>query len=516
MAEKSDIRDERIRELELANTLLLQQLSNMGTQLSTMATQLARSNERLDEVLVILERRKAGKRRKKTDKPTGTPPDLTDAQKRAFENRPTPPPTTEKPAKKKTKQRRPGRNPLPSSLPVDEHESRPTVCPCGCEDFAIVDEIIEEKLDIKAHHRIRRTHRLTGKCRHCGKRTTGEALPSPFARSKATCQWLAWFITQKFQLLVPLDRLRRYLGVAGLSLSMSYLVTQTERVCDLLAPIDGYHWKQLLAGWCMATDGTGFKVQIPKVGLHHGFFEVYHWDEIVVFHYEAEKGGQTQMKKLAKFEGTLLVDAESRYNLTFQTYDGQIFEANCHAHPRRKLRDAEGCQPVLAADGGRFITAMFEQERLAKERKLVGPELVAWRIERIKPIWEEFRIWKDSVLATLIPDDPLAKVLRYYQNHWTGLSRFLIDPVPLDNSKAEREFQPIAKLRANSLFAGGTEGAFRSVVTLGIVATCKRLNVSFEAYLTWLMIRQGTHRHKYKLDVSELTPAAYKRSVIAA
>ena len=36
----------------------------------------------------------------------------------------------------------------------------------------------------------------------------------------------------------------------------------------------------------MASDGTGFTVQVKGVGLHHGFIEVYHRDDVVVFQYE--------------------------------------------------------------------------------------------------------------------------------------------------------------------------------------------------------------------------------------
>jgi hypothetical protein len=123
----------------------------------------------------------------------------------------------------------------------------------------------------------------------------------------------------------------------------------------------------------------------------------------------------------------------------------------------------------------------------------------------------------DAVQPTLIPSDPLAKVLQYYRNHWTKLMRFLDDPnaIPIDNSASEREFQPVAKLRLNSLFAGGTEGAHRVCVLLGIAATCRRLGVDLEAYLTWVFVRRGTHRHKYNLSAADLTPAAYKRALEA-
>jgi hypothetical protein len=169
---------------------------------------------------------------------------------------------------------------------------------------------------------------------------------------------------------------------------------------------------------------------------------------------------------------------------------------------------------ILAADAGRFVSSMFAEEAGAKSLGLQGVDLVAWRQERIKPITEELRIWIDAVLPTLIPSDKLRKVLEYYLNHWTPLMRFLVDPVPIDNSGSERASQALAKIRLNSLFAGGTEGAHRSAIMLGIAATCQRLGVDFEAYLTWVYIRKGTHKHKYEMSGAELTPAAYKQAHI--
>jgi hypothetical protein len=44
---------------------------------------------------------------------------------------------------------------------------------------------------------------------------------------------------------------------------MGSLVGFIERAADLLAPVDGHHWRALLAGRWMATDGTGLKVLVP-------------------------------------------------------------------------------------------------------------------------------------------------------------------------------------------------------------------------------------------------------------
>jgi transposase len=486
----------------------------LTAQIGKLTETVAKGNDRIAELLAAALRKKKASSNKKTDTAPAAPPVVDDAARKTFDERPKapepPPPVHDRP---KPQQRRPGRNPLPAHLERDETTKYPERCSCGCGEFDIVDEHVEEKLHVKSHQRVRRTRRKIGLCKKCGQRVTAEAPPSPFERSKATPEWLGWSMAQLFELVVPIDRLRRSLLAEGVALSKSFLVSQKEAAADLLAPIDGVHWKMLLGGDHLATDGTGFKVQVPGLGLHHGFFEVYHWDDTVVFQYTPEKGGESQAARLTGFAGTLLVDGESRYNETLAVHP-KIVEANCNAHPRRKLKDAEAVQPVLAAEAGRFVSAMFEAEELAAERELTGDALLRWRQTVTKPITDDFLVWMDAVEPTLSYGDPVAKVIRYYQNHWDPLMRFLSDPsLPLDNSRSEREFQVVAKLRLNVLFAGGTEGAHRAAVLLGIAATCRRVGVDFEDYMTWVFVRRGTHRYKYDLAAADLTPAAYKRSL---
>lgn len=488
-------------------------VAELTARIDALTQELAKQADRITELLAIARRKKGGKSPVDEKKPPEPARPLDAAAQAAFENRPLPPaPRGEVHDRPRNRVHPTGRKPVPRHIPVDESTVEPERCSCGCTAFDWVDEVVEEKLHtVLAHQRVRRTRRKTGRCRDCRKRTTAEAPASPFARSKVTCEWLAWAMVQKFQLLVPLYRICRYLGLQGIVMARSVLVSQTERASDLLAAIDGANWKELLAGKHLASDATGYKVQIPGVGLHHGHMEVYHWGDTVVFQYTPEKGGETQAAKLASFEGTLLVDAESRYNQTAENPD--ILEANCLAHPRRKLRDAETVQPILAAEGGAYLTVIFDTEAEAQEQGLKGAALRAWRQSRIQPITLQFRAWMDAVEPTLLRADPVAKVIRYFGNHWENLMRFLDDPdLPLDNSASEREFQAIAKLRLNCLFAGGTEGAHRAAILLGLAATCRRLGVDYEAYLTWAFIRRGTHRDKYGLSAEELTPAAYKRA----
>ena len=386
------------------------QAAAQTTQLQKLTEQVAKGNERITELLAIAKRKKKAPPKEKKQQEPQPPSGLTQDQQTAFQQRPEAPPAPlplyDHP---RPKQKPTGRRPLPEHLEASESTVLPERCDCGCAQFDMVDEVCEQKLDVRSHQRKRVTHRKTGRCRNCGSRVTAEAPPAPFERSKVTCEWLAWLVFQKFQLLVPLDRIARYLGAQGVVLSTSFLVSQIEVAADILDAIDGEHWKILLSGDAMATDGTGLKVVVPGVGLHHGHLEVYHRDWVVVFQYEAEKGGETQADKLKNFVGSLLVDAESRYNETTRRYP-LIVEANCNAHPRRKLRDAENVQPLLADEAGRFVSRMFEREAVAKADGLTGEALKAWRQAEIKPVTEQFRIWIDAdklaaqSLALKLPD----------------------------------------------------------------------------------------------------------------
>lgn len=501
-------------ELEATRAEAQTNQTELLAQIATLIEQVAKGNERIAELLAIAQRKKR-KPRKDAPEPKA-PPEVDEATRTAFDERPTPPEIPPKPKKEPKTSRPTGRQRLPDHLGVDEHVRYPEQCACGCTEFDIVEEVVEEKLTVvKAHQRRRVVRRKTGRCKRCNKRTTARSLPAPFARSKATCDWLAWLVVQKYVLLLPLDRIRDLLRLQGVPLSISYMVTQVQRVASLLGAIDGVHWKQLLAGSWMATDATSLKVIVPDVpGTHSGHIEVYQRNGLVVLQYEPDKAAETLATKLTDFHGILVADAEHRHNAAFA--DGTILEAGCNAHGERKFEQAEKTRPALAAEGRRFIQAAFVEEAKAREKMLTGEEHLRWRQERIGPIFEAFAAWRAAVLPALVPDEPLAKAIRYYDNHGEALTRFVSHAdIPMDNSGSEREFQRVAKLRHACLFAGGTEGAHAMATLMGLAATCRHLGVDPQAWFTWALERRGTHRDVFDMTPEQLTPAAYKATIEA-
>jgi hypothetical protein len=242
------------------DALILQLTKQLGAQdalLSKLTSEIARLNDRIEELVAVIGRQANARKSKKGDGAMAAPPpppDLDEEAREAYLNRPRPPERKPKPDKEPKKRSSAGRNALPEKLPRDQSQVRPERCPeCGSDDLVVVKHYVEEKLHVvREHQRVRRTVRVVCECDACCTRIVPDAPPSPFARSKATCEWLAWFIWMRHALLVPMDRIRRDLDAKGVPLAMSYLVSQVERASDILAPIDGEHWKQLLRGDWMA------------------------------------------------------------------------------------------------------------------------------------------------------------------------------------------------------------------------------------------------------------------------
>lgn len=405
-----------------------------------------------------------------------------------------------------------GRTLLPSHLP--ELTVREGVCRCGhCGSERLLARDTEHRARLDAVETIARIRREVLEvvlCKDCGKTTTAEPPPLPCPRAKFTCAFLAWVVTMKFVLLVPLNRIRKLLKRQGVELPKSTLVRLIDLAADLAAPIDGVHWKQLKARPVVLTDATGLKVLVEGIPKAWGaILDVFNANEVTVYQFALTKHGDDLAALLRGFEGVVLCDAESRLNELCEQ-EG-VRRANCNAHPRRAFRDAEAQQPVLAREAGRFLTRMYVVERRAAAAGLVGDALLARRQAETRPIVDAFRAWLEKHQG-LLPSDPLGKVVRYYLRHFGALTAFVDDPnIPIDNNASERAFQDHARLRLNALFAGSAEGARRWALLLGIVTTAQRHNLDVQAYLTWMFERRGTRRRHFGLTAAELTPAAYKQ-----
>jgi transposase len=424
---------------------------------------------------------------------------------------PAPPPPANKPPRK-PRSKGTGRRPLPTNVPEVTYEGKVCKCAhCGSKNLLARDREHRARYDAaETIVRLRKELLEVLECKDCGETTTAEPPSLPCPRSKFTCGFLAWLVTMKFVLLVPLHRIWKHLRRQGFEVPKSTLVRLIDLAADLAKSVDGAHWKELKGHPVILTDATGIKVLIPgQPEVWHGILDVFNAGETTVYQFALTKHGDDLARLLKGFEGTILCDAESRLN-ELARQEG-VKRANCNAHPRREFRDAEASQPVLARQAGAFLTRMYAVERRAAAEGLTGPALLARRQAQTRPIVDAFKVWLEAH-RHLLPTDPLGKVVQYYLKHFDALTRFVDDAnLPIDNNRSERAFQDHGRLRLNSLFAGNPEGARNWALLLGIVTTAQRHDLDVQAYLTWMFERRGTRRREYGLSAADLTPAAYKK-----
>ena len=416
------------------------------------------------------------------------------------------------PAKKPRPRSSGGRRPPPPHLPteVESHE----VCACGlCGAGVLKRDVLTSRMYtiIAEHVRCREIRRERVLCTNpeCNNPTTAPMPPMPCERALYDCNFIAWLVVMKFVLLVPLDRIRLLLLSQGVDLAMGSLVHLIERAANLADVVDGEHMKQLRRGAWMSFDGTGLKTLVPgQDKAWDGYLEVFVRDEITVFQFDLTKHADALKERIGEFTGILVCDAESRN----AAGAAKATFANCNAHAVRKFEEAERVQPKLAAQGRRFLRALYDLEDEAESVGLTEDRLVAFRQRRSRRVLKRFRQWLEGVLRRpLPPSDPVAKVAKYYVKHWDDLTRFIDHAdLPLDNNAAEREFQRHAKLRYASLFAGSPEGGHRWATLFGVVRTAQKCDVDVMSYLTWLFERRGTHRARFGMSAAELTPMAYR------
>jgi len=407
-----------------------------------------------------------------------------------------------------------GRKVLPEALPRDVREHRPKICAsCGATDFRDIGQETAELLDfVPATVRVRRVVRWTCACKRCNTLITAEAPPEPIAKGKCTAAFLAWVIHSKYALHLPLERLKSELRRQGVDVTVSTMCGWLEQASFLLEPLFRRQKELLLASGVVQTDGTG--LQVLRKGLdraHLGQIAVYCSPTFALYEYTPSKEGKHAEAFLDGFKGTVVADASSTFDRLFKS--GEILEAGCWAHARRKFEETVDHTPA-AHEALTWIGHFYDLERDARQRNLEGGERLLWRQSRVRPVLEDFRVWLEDQAQAALPKSSFGKAITYARKHWGALTRFLVDPrLPPDNNLSERCLRAIAVGRNNWMFAGSDEGAQRAAILFSMVQTCKLNDVDPLAWLTHVLPQLAVHpdnRRKGGSGLDDLLPHLWK------
>ena len=209
------------------------------------------------------------------------------------------------------------------------------------------------------------------------------------------------------------------------------------------------------------------------------------------FAYSPSRQGRHPQEHLKQFKGVMQVDAYAGYHPLF--VDGQIREAACIAHARRKIHDLHVRRPTaLTTQALNRIGALY-----AIEAEIGGqlPEVrLRMRHERSRPLLDDFGLWLREKLPTLSAQSDTSKAINYFINQWDALIYYCDDGLSeIDNNIAENALRAVTLGRKNFRFSGSDNGGMRAASMYSLIDSCKLNGIDPQAYLKHVLTHIGDY-----------------------
>lgn len=415
-------------------------------------------------------------------------------------------PTVEEITYTRKKKQKGHREEMLKDLPVEiieyklsEEDKICDVCAGDLHEMSI--EITREIEIIPPQVKVIEHRRSVYACRDCEKNEiTTPVVTAPMPKrtipgSMASAATIAYIMIQKYMFGVPLYRQeqswkqldieisRQTMANWLILVSMRWLSIIFERMHQLLLQHDIIH-----------ADETG--VQVLHEPGRTANSESYMWlyrtgrdgPPIVLFEYQTTRARKHPQKFLQGFKGYLCTDG-------YQSYEGlsDIINVACLAHARRKFDEALKSlpkevkdKPCAAKEGLDFCNKLYKIENELHD--VNSEKRFEVRIEKSKPILDEFYIWLKAQRPRLTPKSTTGKAVNYCLNQWNKLNGFLLDGrLFIDNNISERSIKGFVISRKNFLFCNTPNGATASAMIYSVIETAKANNLKPFNYLTYLL-----------------------------
>lgn len=319
-------------------------------------------------------------------------------------------------------------------------------------------------------------------CEICDKTVKiAEPPPSPIKGSIATASLLAQIASAKFGDGLPLYRQESILARAGIELSRTTMATWMGKVGTLLTPLYNLMSDLLEQSPVLFVDET--HLQVLKVKDKRPTSKSYLWvrvgcvekKKIVLFHFDPTRSSQVPLALLAGYRGFVMTDDYSGYNAV-ESLPG-IRRLQCWMHVRRYFKKALKALGKHGK-GGIADQALARIRQLYMiERECAGltpEERYQYRLERAKPLLDDFREWLEISHGELPPKSATGKAVKHALDVWSYLVVYLEDGrLTMDNAPAENAIRPVAIGRKNFLFCDSIEGAEATAILYSIIETAK-------------------------------------------
>ena len=415
-----------------------------------------------------------------------------------------PPPAAPATVARKTAPMKPARRPLPAELPRETETVAPTqeACPdCGGTLRRLGEDVSETLEYVPARFKVIRTVRPKLSCAGCSRIVQAPAPNRPIDRGLAGPGLLAHVLVAKYADHLPLYRQSEIYRREGIDLDRSTLADWVGGSSRTLQPLVDALRKYVLGAEKLHGDDVPVPVLAPGNGkTKTGRLWTYVRDDrpagseqapAVWFAYSPDRKGEHPTGHLQNYAGILQADGYAGFNKLYEK--GQIVEAACWAHVRRKFYDLyQAHRSPIAKEALERIAQLYaiEQEirgRSPAERKEV-------RQARSRPLLEAIQSWLKATRAKLSQKSEMAAAIRYALERWSALLRYCEDGrIEMDNNAAERALRAVALGRKNYLFAGSDAGGERAAAIYSLLGSAKLNGIDPEAYLSSVLRRIADH-----------------------
>jgi transposase len=347
---------------------------------------------------------------------------------------------------------------------------------------------------------------------------TAEKPMAPIEKGLPGPGLLAHVVVSEYGDHLPLHRQEAIFRRQGVNLSRKTVCDWMKRCADLVSPLYDRMKGKVIGSKVMQTDDTPVNVldsSLPRTRTGRIWAYVGDRDHpYTVYDYTPTRSRDGPDAFMAQFHGYLQADAYSGYDELYRDHSRMITEVACWAHVRRKHFEAQSSDLMRSTVMLAYIRPLYNVEREAKVREIVGEARKTLRQAKSLPILEDIKTYLGQEQKEVLPKRPEGVAISYTLSNWDALVRYCDDgDLEIDNNGAERSLRGIAVGRKNWNFYGSDEGGRTAAVLTSITATCKRLNVDPFEYLREVFQRIRTHPHN---SLDDLLPDKWKPTQVVA
>ena len=431
-------------------------------------------------------------------------------------------PENAEPKRKKARKPQTGHGPTPQpALPRVEQQHlldpADTICP-SCEPPRTMVPWVDRTDDSEEITIVERTYKVTVhrrqvyRCTGCGHLDTALGPKRLVPGGRYSPEFAVSVAVDKYRDALPLARQVTRMAERGLTVTTQTLWDQLTELYPLLVHNYLALQERALKSDLVHVDETPWRVMKPGVSKRWWVWALS--DGIrAFFHFAPTRGRAAARELLGDYDGVVMADRYVVYEslekartkngghqivlfveeqpVAVPTPDYLLLA--CWMHARRGfIKAARAHEPgaeaaldliaeLYAIEARAAASVATVRDPNARRAALLDARRAA-RAQHSAPVLKRLRAWADAQHP--VPSTALDDALRWMNNGWTQLSRFLDDPArPIDNGLAERLIRSLVLGRKVYAGARSEEGTRVAALFYSLIASCRLVGVDAQDYL---------------------------------